>query len=673
MSFRILTFLLVAAICFSNPCKAQLQITRVDSVAYPIDSLIKKLAGYGVSVSNIKSNLRATTRALGAFQSQSATFPISTGLIMSTGFADTVAGSNSLAVLSTKIPATDTIAGLPDGRHLLKMILDKTGSVSAIRKPTDVATLRFDLVPVGDSVKFRFIFSSDEYPNYVCSSFNDVFGFFIKGPGIQGDSMFMGTPYEGYKNMAIIPGTNLPVSINTVNSGISGNSANSTGCIFTPQGISQFIRNDSTYHPLYSTLKMNGLTKVMDAKSSVFPCETYTLLLTIADVTDHIFDSNVFLEQGSLVSGNYCDFRPASANGLNDTITTCHPGKLMFKRCASAMQDLWKVRYVVEGTAQPNVDFKRLMPDGSLTDFPEFITLNPGQRADSLMVQAIGTNSDLKEIKLRFLNIQNPFAFGQPNYSGKSVRLLVRPVPTKPENQLGICWFDSSRIQFRGPALSDLNYAWKEIVDGQETSPQNLSCTNCQFPTVFADSVSHVYRLSVSNPYCQYQDTLRVDAKRFISPTFQSGPGWLQLANPQAGYLYKWFVNGQPQSGNPINPLMYNSGDVVLFSALAPNGCGTEMNQETIMTGNKKEQDPQGSLVLFPNPGKGLIQIAGRESGAGLIRLTGTDGKVYMERILQNGENTINTQGLPSGIFWLELENQNSGLRNRLKFVQLAE
>jgi hypothetical protein len=53
--------------------------------------------------------------------------------------------------------------------------------------------------------------------------------------------------------------------------------------------------------------------------------------------------------------------------------------------------------------------------------------------------------------------------------------------------------------------------------------------------------------------------------------------------------------------------------------------------------------------------------------------MTGTDGKVYMERILQNGENTINTQGLPSGIFWLELENQNSGLRNRLKFVQLAD
>jgi hypothetical protein len=344
----------------------------------------------------------------------------------------------------------------------------------------------------------------------------------------------------------------------------------------------------------------------------------------------------------------------------------------MFKRCASAMQDLWKVRYVVEGSAQPNIDFKRLMPDGSLTDFPEFVTLNPGQRADSLMVQAIGNNSDLKEIKLRFLNIQNPYAFGQPNFSGKSIRLMVRPVPTKPENQLGICWFDSSRIQFQGPALSDLNYAWKEIVDGQETTPQNLSCTNCQFPTVFADSIPHLYRLSVSNPHCQYQDTLRVEAKRFISPTFQSGPGWLQLANPQAGYSYTWTVNGQPQTGNPVNPLLYNSGDVIQISAVAPNGCETEMDQATIFTGNKKELN-HTNVLLFPNPGKGRIQIAGMESGSTLIRITGTDGKLYMERKLQTDEKTINTQALPAGIYWLELENQHSGIRNRLKFVQLAD
>jgi hypothetical protein len=44
-----------------------------------------------------------------------------------------------------------------------------------------------------------------------------------------------------------------------------------------------------------------------------------------------------------------------------------------------------------------------------------------------------------------------------------------------------------------------------------------------------------------------------------------------------------------------------------------------------------------------------------------------------MERKLQTDEKTINTQALPAGIYWLELENQHSGIRNRLKFVQLAD
>ncbi|HPI12757.1 MAG TPA: choice-of-anchor L domain-containing protein [Catalimonadaceae bacterium] len=672
MRFRIAILLFTAAmLCFSQ-VKAQLHITKVDSVSYPIDSLIRKLAGFGVSVTNIKSNLHSSTRSLGTFLSMNPTFPISTGLIMSTGYADTVAGSNSSSILSTNIPYSDTIDGLSDGRQMLKIILENTGTGSASGKPTDVTTIRFDLVPIGDSVKFRFIFSSDEYPQYVCSNFNDVFGFFIKGPGITGDPMFDGTHFEGFRNMAIIPGTNLPVSINTVNSGVPG-SGSPTNCTFTEEGKNQFVRNDSVQHPLYSILKMNGLTKVLEAKSAVSPCETYTLLLSVADVTDRRHDSNVFLEQGSLISGNYSEFKPAFTNGLDDTITRCHPGKLIFSRCPTAMEDLWKVQYTIEGSAQPGVDYKRLLPDGSLADFPDFITLQPGHYTDSLMIQPTGNGADLRNIKLRFLNIQNPYAFGQPNYSGESVRLLIRPIPVKPINQMNLCWFDSSRITFQGPALPDLNYVWKELVDGQETAPVNLSCTDCQSPFVYADSATHLYKVLISNPYCQLQDTVRIVPLPIISPLFLSGPGWLQLENPQTGYVYTWKVNGITQSGDPTEPLMYSPGDEIHFSAVAPNGCSREMDLEAIMTGNKKESEQKTGLVLFPNPGKGLMHIAGVESGPAQIRLTGTDGKVYMERNLRNGEITFNTQGLPAGIYWFEVKNQRSGQRNRLKFVKLAD
>src|SRR5690606_15969665 len=77
----------------------------------------------------------------------------------------------------------------------------------------NAAILEFDFVPNGDSLVFRYVFASDEYPSFTCSNYNDAFGFFISGPGITG-------PFTNNAiNIALIPGTNTPVAVNTVNSG----------------------------------------------------------------------------------------------------------------------------------------------------------------------------------------------------------------------------------------------------------------------------------------------------------------------------------------------------------------------------------------------------------------------------------------------------------------------
>ena len=97
----------------------------------------------------------------------------------------------------------------------------------------DACVLEFDFVPLGDSIRFNYVFSSEEYvPDYVCS-FNDVFAFFISGPGIT-----------GLKNIALIPNTNTPVSIFNVNNvpgGACPNNPqyyidNSTNVFFTHDG-----------------------------------------------------------------------------------------------------------------------------------------------------------------------------------------------------------------------------------------------------------------------------------------------------------------------------------------------------------------------------------------------------------------------------------------------------
>ncbi|MBK7946535.1 MAG: choice-of-anchor L domain-containing protein [Flavobacteriales bacterium] len=51
--------------------------------------------------------------------------------------------------------------------------------------------LEFDFIPTGDTLRFRYVFGSEEYPNYTCGSVNDVFGFFLSGRASVGHSRTM--------------------------------------------------------------------------------------------------------------------------------------------------------------------------------------------------------------------------------------------------------------------------------------------------------------------------------------------------------------------------------------------------------------------------------------------------------------------------------------------------
>ena len=75
----------------------------------------------------------------------------------------------------------------------------------------DAASIEFNFTPTVSTISFEYAFASEEYCEYVNSNFNDVFGFFISGPGING------TYSNGGENIAIIPGTGDEVAINSVN------------------------------------------------------------------------------------------------------------------------------------------------------------------------------------------------------------------------------------------------------------------------------------------------------------------------------------------------------------------------------------------------------------------------------------------------------------------------
>jgi hypothetical protein len=118
-------------------------------------------------------------RQMGYFKKGSSNFPIGEGIILSTGIASSAMGPNNLEGRSDLMVtgASDPDLSLISGEDM-----------------NDAAILEFDFVPAGNTMEFKYTFSSEEYLEYINSSFNDAFGFFLSGPGINGT----------YRNNAVI-------------------------------------------------------------------------------------------------------------------------------------------------------------------------------------------------------------------------------------------------------------------------------------------------------------------------------------------------------------------------------------------------------------------------------------------------------------------------------------
>ena len=135
----------------------------------------------------------------------------------------------------------------------------------------DGAVIEFDFIPLTDTViACKFVFGSEEYPEFVNSNFNDVFGFFISGP-----NPLLGGTFTDY-NLARIPGTTTPITINNVN-------ANSNSSFFI----------DNTGGTI---LQYDGYTIPIMLQQAVTPGQLYHFRIGVADVSDGAYDSGVFMK-----------------------------------------------------------------------------------------------------------------------------------------------------------------------------------------------------------------------------------------------------------------------------------------------------------------------------------------------------------------------------------------
>ncbi len=240
----------------------------------------------------------AGDRQLGYFNKGNSDFPLSEGLILSTGKIRSAKGPNNLA---SKTDEIENNAGDPDLEN-----------ISGSYRSYDAAVLEFDFVPAGNTLEFKYIFASEEYREWSCSQFNDAFGFFLSGPGISGKV-----------NLAkLANGTE--VTINNIHGPFTDTDAsyyawNEMGSYPCPASNEAFYIDNGSgkdYTNNSPATQFDGMTVVLTATHQVQAGETYHIKLAIADISDQKWDAGVFLEANSFTTTNV---------NINQPAPVCYP------------------------------------------------------------------------------------------------------------------------------------------------------------------------------------------------------------------------------------------------------------------------------------------------------------------------------------------------------------
>lgn len=348
------------------------------------------LLGEGVTVSNVTYNGLPGDQVsprVGYFNGENSDFYFDEGLIMATK-------NVQIATCGDAIDGSGQGAD-PDLSQLISFNLN------------DVTVIEFDFIPQGDTLNFGYIFASREYNGFVCSSFNDVFGFFLSGPGING-------PFtSNAENIAVLPdGT--PVTINTVNNGANDWASGGSGVECTPPGAtepcpcnSQFFTDNGSGNgtALHSDVCYGGYTVPMVAEAIVECGLEYHIKLAIANASDGALDSGVFLQAGSFASSSTVDIDLQIDGGLNDTtlVEGCGGATFIFNRQQENVEQT--IYLSMEGDATNGLDY---------TDIPDSLVFPVGVTQITFDITAFDDGL-IEGLELVILEVENENICGGQN------------------------------------------------------------------------------------------------------------------------------------------------------------------------------------------------------------------------------------------------------------------
>lgn len=450
--FSLLFFFVIV---LANPADAQLTVSQNLSVT----QLLQTLFGGGITISNLSTSCD-TTLSMGSFNGTNSNLGLSTGVILSTGNVNSAPGPNN----QTGVTGVMNTPGNP-------LLTSLSGQATF-----DACVIEFDITPLCDTIAISYVFASDEYPEFV-GSINDVFAFFISGPGIVGN-----------QNIALVPGTSTGVAINTIN-------ANS---------FSQYYVNNTGG----TSIQYDGFTVPLQAYSPVTPCETYHIIIAIADASDNILDSSVFLEAGGIgCSTPVLQLTAANeaAIGANVAVEECVNGVINFS-VPVPLPVATTFHFTIGGTATPGLDY---------VVFPDSIVIPAGQSTASLPITVIADSiaDGLEYIQLVYTDSN---LCATQIYSDTAFLVILDPPGIYDAVDAAFCADDSVTIGVT--PVSGQQYQWSPAtgLSDPEVGNPTISLSN---PTDTAVSYTYILTTIALQGFCEYQDTIEVT----VYPANQAG------------------------------------------------------------------------------------------------------------------------------------------------------
>lgn len=560
------------------------------------------IGGDCFDVTNITSVGNANSR--GTFTSGMSSINIADGVVLCTGDVNVLPGQNDLVDADGGFSNDNT-----DDADLKKLIGNNQ---------FDLSKIEFDFVPTANTLKFEFVFGSEEYCEFVGTNYNDVFGFFISGPGINGTL-----------NIGLIPGTNTPVTINNVNHKDNSNYyRNNRVDVFNCGNLSAVAASD---------IELDGFTRVFTATANVQPCQKYHIKLAIADIQDDRYCSAVFLKANSFNAGGQVEAEPVYANGQSNAIENCGQSYIKFKRGSGDANTALPVSYTIapQSTALQGIDFSPL---------PNNVVIPAGQNEVLVPVNLFqdGMTEGLEKIVITINN--------SCSCTEQKVEFAIndKPLLDVSLTDKAMCGGQSAVLE---PAVSGglapIIYQWNTGASGS-----SITVNTANTYTVTVSDACASSQVVTSTVVAQEVPTATLSGNGTICVS--GGTATLSVAlSGQSPWDLTWKTdNGTPQTlpvfTSPALIPVNAAGNYSLVNVATQGGCvGTVSGSATVTTTNL-------NLSLSPtNPP--CYGIANGSIGANL-----TGGALPYTYLWSNGAKTQNINGLPPGTYTVTIT-ENGG------------